>query len=328
MTMNSSPPKRLGMSWCGARREPLGHPLQELVADGVAERVAATEVVEVTNSTPWCERCRREPLGEFGGELRAVGQAGQLVVRGRPPQLLGAATLLGDVLDVGDREPLAVVLEHRDRRVRPHDRSVVTHVALLDRVVVDRAGRGAHEQQVVAHPVVGVGDVADRAPDEFVASGAHHGEHRVVDVDDAPASTVANVMPPWNASQVHRHARCAIKLAEIAQRHHHLPDRGRRHRVDRDDESGRAAQRRVTGAPSNPPRTAMRQAKQRGHGRPGDQVRSRARSVRWPTAGALRRRSRRGSPRRGRSPRPPREVVEWLQLAFLRAEPPMVRVSC
>ena len=103
------------------RAQPLGHDLQQLVADLVAEAVVdRLEVVEVDEQhRHLVDLGRRQPVVEEVHQVRAVGQPGQLVVAGRVPQLLGGAALLGDVLDVGDRQHHAVVLGD-DTRVRAH----------------------------------------------------------------------------------------------------------------------------------------------------------------------------------------------------------------
>ena len=88
--------------------------------------------------------------------------------RGRVAQLLGGAPLLGDVLDVGDRQRHAVVLGERHARARPDELAVAAQVALVEQVRVDDAelepgalgGRGPQ--------VVGMGELADAVPDERV----------------------------------------------------------------------------------------------------------------------------------------------------------------
>ena len=102
--------------------DPLGeHDGQQAVADAVAEAVVdRLEVVEVDEQ----QRHRAdgrfgEQLVDLGQHLGAVGQPGELVVGGCPAQLVGDAPLLGDVLDVGDRQRDAVVLGDGDARARP-----------------------------------------------------------------------------------------------------------------------------------------------------------------------------------------------------------------
>ena len=74
-----------------------------------------------------------------GEQLGAVGQAGEVVVGGRPAQLVGGAQLLGDVLDVGDRQRHALVLGHRDPGAGPDVLAVAAQVALVEQVGVDDA---------------------------------------------------------------------------------------------------------------------------------------------------------------------------------------------
>ena len=131
------------------RAQSLRHAAQQLVAGGVAQAVVDDlEVVDVDEQDgDRADVRRRQQLGQLGGELRAVRQARQLVVRRRPTQLLGGSPLLGDVLHVGDGQRFVLVVEHRHRRLRPHDRSVGAQVALLESERLDRSCRGADEHE-------------------------------------------------------------------------------------------------------------------------------------------------------------------------------------
>ena len=117
-------------------------------------------------------------------QLGAVGQPGQLVVRRRPAQLLGRAQLLGDVLDVGDRERHALVLGDRDAGARPDVLAVAAQVALVEEVRVDDAELEAGPVGGGGAQVVGVGDLADAATDEVVDRPLQHLGERTVGVDD------------------------------------------------------------------------------------------------------------------------------------------------
>ena len=81
-TANSSPPSRAGSSVTGAvLPQPLGHLVEQLVADGVAHGVVDhLEVVDVDEQHGG-RLVRVEPLGERGAEPGAVGQAGERVVQ-------------------------------------------------------------------------------------------------------------------------------------------------------------------------------------------------------------------------------------------------------
>ena len=72
-------------------------------------------------------------------QLGAVGQAGEVVVGRRPLQPLGRAALLGDVLDVGDRQRDALVLGDGDPRAGPDELAVAAQVALVEQVGVGDA---------------------------------------------------------------------------------------------------------------------------------------------------------------------------------------------
>ena len=104
------------------RPQALAHAAQQLVADPVTEAVVDDlEVVEVDEQHGDRRRARwsRGIGASWSRKLDAVRQPGQLVVGRRPLQLLGAAALLGDVLDVGDRQ-LALAVVHHRHPVRAH----------------------------------------------------------------------------------------------------------------------------------------------------------------------------------------------------------------
>ena len=100
------------------RAQPLGHDLQQLVADLVPEAVVdRLELVEVDEQHgDVVDLGVAEPVVQQVHQIRPVRQPGQLVVARRVAQLLGGAALLGDVLDVGDRQHHAVVLGRRHAR--------------------------------------------------------------------------------------------------------------------------------------------------------------------------------------------------------------------
>ena len=115
------------------RAEAAGDVLEQLVADAVAEAVVDhLEVVEVEEQHgDLADAGAGEQLVEARDDRRTVGELGELVVRGCVGQLGGHA-LLGDVLDVGDRERNAVVLGDRHLGLRPDELAVTADVALLE----------------------------------------------------------------------------------------------------------------------------------------------------------------------------------------------------
>ena len=105
--------------------QPLGQRHQEPVADVVAEGVVdLLELVEVHHEQRGSLAGGRE-VGEHGPEafveVRAVGEAGEPVVQGEPPQLLLGQGGIGDV--EGD-----ALGEHRSGRRRGHDRDELVEV--------------------------------------------------------------------------------------------------------------------------------------------------------------------------------------------------------
>src|SRR5699024_6999171 len=92
----------------------------------------------------------------------------------------------GDVLDVRVEPALAAAAGHVDRvDGRPDDLAVGPHVA-LGQPLLRRAGEGAGGDGAAGGEVVGVRDLARRAPDELRLAAAEHLAERVVDLDPAP----------------------------------------------------------------------------------------------------------------------------------------------
>ncbi len=169
------------------RAQPLGHDLEELVADLVAEAVVdRLEVVEVDEQDgDLAHLGRGQPIVEQVHQVRAVGETGQLVVACRVAQLLRRATLLGDVLDVGDRQHHAVVLGGRDARAGPHVLAIAAAVALVDPVRIDDAELEPRPVWLGGAHVVGMRELAERATHEIVDVATQHLGQRLVGVDDA-----------------------------------------------------------------------------------------------------------------------------------------------
>ena len=103
---------------------------------------------------------------------------------GGPAQLVGDAPLLGDVLDVGDRQRHAVVLGDGDTGARPDEAAVAALVALVEQVGVDDPELEPGAVYRGRLEVVRVGDLADAAPDEVVDRALQHLGERAVGVDD------------------------------------------------------------------------------------------------------------------------------------------------
>ena len=163
-----------------ARRalQAMGDDAQQLVAGGVAEAVVHDlEAVEV-------EQHHRHPVDADAGavegplqpvhEVRPVAQAGELVVAGRVLEPLGDGLALRDVLDLTDDELAAVgLVDEGERHRRPHDAAVGADVALLHARYVPSASRSmSRKSWVLEGPVVGVGEIGERAPGELVGAVA------------------------------------------------------------------------------------------------------------------------------------------------------------
>ncbi|MEZ5298676.1 MAG: hypothetical protein R2697_21065 [Ilumatobacteraceae bacterium] len=116
----------------------------------------------------------RQPVGELVHHERPVRQARQLVVACGIPELGGRPALLGDVLDVGDRQHLAVVLGGRHAGACPHELAVAPAVPLVDPERVDDAEFEPGAVRLGGTDVVGVREFAECAPDQLVDVVAQH----------------------------------------------------------------------------------------------------------------------------------------------------------
>ena len=128
---------------------------------------------------------RRQTIFEHVHQVGPVRQPGQLVVAGRVPQLLGRPALLGDVLDVGDRQHHPVVLGGRHPGAGPDELAVAAAVALVDPERVDDAELEPGPMWLGRADVVGMGELAQRASDQLVDVAPQHLGQRLVGVDDA-----------------------------------------------------------------------------------------------------------------------------------------------
>jgi hypothetical protein len=83
-----------------------GDPSEQLVADAMTEAVVDhLEVVEIDEQhRHLTDAGVGEQLVEALDQRSAVGELGEHVVRRRMGQSVGRHTLLGDILDVGDRQ--------------------------------------------------------------------------------------------------------------------------------------------------------------------------------------------------------------------------------
>ena len=122
------------------RTETACHVAEEIVADAVAEAVVDDlEVVEVDEQHgDLVEPGGDEQLVEAGDDRRSVRELGERIVGRRVGQAFGGDPLLGDVLDVRDREGDSVLFDHRHLRLGPDEFAVASQVALFGPVgVVD-----------------------------------------------------------------------------------------------------------------------------------------------------------------------------------------------
>ena len=99
-------------------------------------------------------------------------------------EALGRAPLVGDVLDVRDRQRHAVVLGHRHAGARPHELAVAAQVALIEQI---RLGDAEFESGTLRRrrpQIVGMGDLADAETEQRVDRAAEHVGQRLVGIDD------------------------------------------------------------------------------------------------------------------------------------------------
>ena len=166
--------------------DPLGHDGEQSVADAVPEAVVdRLEVVEVDEQQGHgTDRYLGEQGVHLGEQLGAVGQPGEVVVGGRPAQLVGDAALFGDVLDVRDRQRHAVVLGDGDTCAGPHEGAVAALVALVEQIRVDDSQLEPGAVDGRRLEVVRVRDLADAASDEVVDRSLQHLGERAVGIDD------------------------------------------------------------------------------------------------------------------------------------------------
>ena len=152
------------------------------MAEAVVDHLEVVEVDEQDRDLP--DVRNGEQVGEHRHHRIAVGEIGQLVVRRGVGQPFGGAPLVGDVLDVGDRQRHTVVLGDRHPRARPDELAIAAQVALVEQVRVGDAefeagALGGHGPQVV-----GMRDLADTDAHERLERPSEHVGERLVGVDD------------------------------------------------------------------------------------------------------------------------------------------------
>ncbi len=165
-----------------------GH--EELVAGFVSQAVVDDlEVVEVEEEHRDATGAARRAIHRLADpvhEERAVREAGEGVVDGLVGEALTDRLAFGDVLDLADHvDGLAArISDGGDAQRDPHDVAVGVEVALLESVAADLAGEEAPDVVGVLGPVVRVGDVPDREPDEIGRLASEHAGERPVVAQD------------------------------------------------------------------------------------------------------------------------------------------------
>ena len=166
--------------------DPLRHHREQPVTDAVAETVVDRfEIVEIDEQQRHrADGYAGEQVVDLREQLGAVGQPGEIIVGRRPAQLVGDPLLLGDVLDVRDRQRDTVVLGDRDTRPGPHVGPVAALIALVEQVGVGDPELETGPMDGGRLEVVGMGDLPDAAPDEVVSGALEHLGERAIGVDD------------------------------------------------------------------------------------------------------------------------------------------------
>ncbi len=166
--------------------QPARHLTEQFVADTVAEAVVDhLEVVEVDEEHRHLTRHRSgEQRVESLHERRPVREFRQVVVGRRVRESLGCDPLVGDVLDVGDRERNALVLGHRHAGTRPHELAVTAQVALLQEIGLGDSQFEPGALCCGGTQIVGMRDLANPHPDQRIERPVEHVGQRLVGVDD------------------------------------------------------------------------------------------------------------------------------------------------
>ncbi len=186
-TTNSSPPKRAmrppsGMAAGQAGRDLLQHTIAHRVAEAVVDHL---EVVEVDEQHRDLAGHRRgEQVVEHRHQRRTVGEVGEIVVGGGVGQSLGRAPLIGDVLDVRDRQRHAVVLGHRHASARPDELAVAAEVPLIEEVRLGDAEFQSGTLRRRRPQIVWMGDLADADAEQRLDRAPEHVGQRLVGIDD------------------------------------------------------------------------------------------------------------------------------------------------
>ena len=198
------------------------------------------EVVEVDEQHgDRAKLCTVEPSAELLQEVGAVRQSGELVMARRPLQVLSGAALIGDVLDMCDRQfTTTAVAHHAHRGVRPHHLAVSAHVPLLRAVARGATGSGGRQcardhignRVRIRHAVVRVGDVHDGPADELIARCSQHPAQRAVDVQQGEVSGRSHRHPGGRGFECDLESRLSLfeapalgqALPDVPQRDHDL----------------------------------------------------------------------------------------------------------
>ena len=237
-----------GVAGAGGAADAIGDGLQQLVADGVAERVVdRLEVVEVDE-----QHDDRVGLGTGDAqgvvhaieEQRPVGEPGELVVEGTVAELAFEVALLGDVAERGD-DPvdrgatdevgdddrrLAELAVGVDERRLELDRAAVAELdqpfELADRALTLVLGDDV--EQMAADPALGV--VAERRPQ--ARAGVADAPGLVGEHDDV-ARVLDHRRQPIVAALLGQHADLVDESPHACQREHDHADRGGGHDNER-----------------------------------------------------------------------------------------------
>ena len=143
-------------------------------------------------------------------------------------ETLGCDPLFGDVLDVGDRQRDAVLLDHRHLGLGPDELAVAAQIPLLDPVAVVDAELDTRPFGGCGTQVVRVRDLAHRPTEQVAARVIEQVGERLVCVDDAVVGQpnqrhsgrrrVERLLEP--PSRLLQRFRGPLPVADVAEDHH------------------------------------------------------------------------------------------------------------